>query len=786
MVPSNQPERETCAADSCSGVRLTAGNGCWAHAHDQDVDAGLKQLGEDGDLDARGVPITAQLLQRLLRAAPTDPQGRPSLNSARFSQATFTDEVSFNGVVFNGQAQFDGAAFEGEAGFGGTTFEGKAGFNSVTFEDDVDLDGAAFADEVDFGEAIFKGLVAFNGATFGYMAQFDGATFEGEVDFGGATFQHEVGFDQASFEGEAGFSHSSFEGGAGFRRATFKTGATFNEVSFDGWATFDQASFEGDASFGLVSFKGGAGFRQATFKEGVAFDEASFEGWAQFDDATFEGEAEFNVATFKDRAWFPAVTFKSWAAFYEASFEGWAQFDGATFEGEAGFSGATFKDGAVFSRAAFEWDAWFTAATFEAEAYFQEATFETAREFGPVRVRRQLDLDRATFKQRVRIEAAAATLCARRAQFPTGVQLRLRWAQIVLDDADFAAPCILTGVPPSADLDQDRFTRTWRRLPPRQGRDGRPRLLSLRRADVAGLTIADADLRACRFLGAHNLDKLRVEGDASFGYTPRPWRWTTRQTLAEEHHWRATRAAATGATPRLSGRSGWYPAPYRPPDWLEVEEVPPGQIAGLYRALRKGREDNKDEPGAADFYYGEMEMRRHARHEQARQEGRRGHWGTWAAARVEHAILWLYWLVSGYALRAWRALVAFAALLVLFAALCAYGGGFDPYVASATAGAATTSPREPTPTTRSARESTLTTRPSPARSTPPNALISTPSADTSFGGALVYGARTVIGLGRDPQPRLTRRGDVAQVLLRLLGPVLLGLAILSVRGRVKR
>jgi hypothetical protein len=38
----------------------------------------------------------------------------------------------------------------------------------------------------------------------------------------------------------------------------------------------------------------------------------------------------------------------------------------------------------------------------------------------------------------------------------------------------------------------------------------------------------------------------------------------------------------------------------------------PRQIAGLYRALRKGREDIKDEPGAADFYSGEMEMRRRA------------------------------------------------------------------------------------------------------------------------------------------------------------------------------
>jgi hypothetical protein len=199
---------------------------------------------------------------------------------------------------------------------------------------------------------------------------------------------------------------------------------------------------------------------------------------------------------------------------------------------------------------------------------------------------------------------------------------------------------------------------------------------------------------------------------------------------------------------------------------------------GLYRALRKAREDNKDEPGAADFYYGEMEMRRHARHDQAREERRRRHWGTWAAARVEHAILWLYWLVSGYALRAWRALAAFVALLVLFAAVCVYWGGFASPATSIAVG--------PVPTTTAPGGSAPTARSSPP-STPPAAPTSTTATgDISFGGALVYGARTVIGLARDPQPRLTRRGDVAQILLRILGPVLLGLAILSIRGRVKR
>ena len=40
------------------------------------------------------------------------------------------------------------------------------------------------------------------------------------------------------------------------------------------------------------------------------------------------------------------------------------------------------------------------------------------------------------------------------------------------------------------------------------------------------------------------------------------------------------------------------------------EFLPAVEIAGIYRDLRKGLEDAKNEPGAADFYYGEMEMRR--------------------------------------------------------------------------------------------------------------------------------------------------------------------------------
>ncbi len=81
----------------------------------------------------------------------------------------------------------------------------------------------------------------------------------------------------------------------------------------------------------------------------------------------------------------------------------------------------------------------------------------------------------------------------------------------------------------------------------------RARLVSLRQVDVSNLVLADLDLSRCLFQGAHNLDKVSVEGPPPFKYSPaavrlRLWgrrlpvwrRWSRRQTLAEEHHWRGS------------------------------------------------------------------------------------------------------------------------------------------------------------------------------------------------------------------------------------------------------
>ena len=43
---------------------------------------------------------------------------------------------------------------------------------------------------------------------------------------------------------------------------------------------------------------------------------------------------------------------------------------------------------------------------------------------------------------------------------------------------------------------------------------------------------------------------------------------------------------------------------------IAASPLAPAQIADVYRSLRTSVEVRCNEPGAADFYYGEMEMRR--------------------------------------------------------------------------------------------------------------------------------------------------------------------------------
>jgi uncharacterized protein YjbI with pentapeptide repeats len=543
----------------------------------------------------------------------------------------------------------------------------------------------------------------------------------------------EAHFKEATFESDAAFNWVTFRGPAGFQWATFQRGAWFVKAIFHDRAGFFSARIHGPAQFDGVTFHDEAMFQKATFDSHAWLLAARFHGHADFIGATFEDEAAFRDAVFADQASFRGATFKSLAEFYKVTFKRDALFIDAVFQGDTQFFGATFLRGAWFAR----------------------TTFQQARQLGPMLVRKSLVLDEAVFYQRTQIEVTAVAICCQRTRFLAGVQLRVRWAQVILDDADLAAPSILTGVPPFPNLDEGRLARAVERLLPQPRIEPQwrwqPRLLSLRSADVAGLSLSYVDLRACQFAGAHNLDKLRVETVLDFAHTPGGWRWTARRVLAEEHYWRHQRvagrdapghASATAASSRLQPRQDriWWPSACRPPAWAAPSRpLDPAQVADLYRALRKGREDNKDEPGAADFYYGEMEMRRHAKHGEAKDERRRRHYGPWLSATTERAVLWLYWLVSGYGLRAWRALAALALVIGLVGVGFSRVGFHHPH---------------------------------------PSQLVS-----------WLYALQATVSLeGKAPQlsGQLTLPGELFRVGLRFTGPVLLGLALLSIRGRVKR
>jgi uncharacterized protein YjbI with pentapeptide repeats len=481
---------------------------------------------------------------------------------------------------------------------------------------------------------------------------------------------------------------------------------------------FSEATFQGYAEFTGANLQGGAWFVGATFQGGAEFAGATFQS-VFFAGATFQGPAGFG-----------GVTFQSDAGFSGTTFHGYTVYSEATFQGDARFSEATFQDHAGFSEATFQGDARFDGVTFQGDARFDGATFERAQQFGPLLARRGLNLDAARFAQPVRIEASTIGMCCRQAQFPGGVQFRLRWALVVLDDTDIPAPSLLTGIPRLASETlasaEQQIARDWEQEHAGHVSE-QPRLLSLQGANVGGLGLANVDLAGCRFSGAHNLDELRLEADVAFKPSPAQVGWEQRQVIAEECTWRASQTRpGRWVDPWWPGQADlWWPRDLEKPAALA-----PGAIAGLYRALRKSREDAKDEPDAADFYYGEMEMRRHA-------DGWAAHGDGGSRGRVDRGVLTAYWLVSGYGLRAWRALAWFAGIIVAFA-LAYHLIGFT---------------RPPQPAT--------------------------------YWTSLLYAFRSTISL-TDDEVTLTDWGQLLQALLRLTGPVLLGLALLALRGRIKR
>ncbi|RCH65460.1 pentapeptide repeat-containing protein [Streptomyces sp. SDr-06] len=461
------------------------------------------------------------------------------------------------------------------------------------------------------------------------------------------------------------------------------------------------------------------------------FAMASFTGEAWFVDATFTGRALFSMARFEDRAAFHGVTFTGKAAFDRVAFAGVASFHGARFIADALFS-ATFVG-----------KAWFGRATFHRGVDFRGSVFEEATELGPLVCAGSVNLSATVFRSPVTAELAAHRVLCMRTRWAATATLRLRYATVDLTDAVFDYPLKIASARTAFGRSSGSIVYEARLM----GLDPRVRVASVSGTDAAHLELSDVDLSGCKFTGTFNLDQLQMDGDCSFASAPggiwrlgaRLTRWTPRQALAEEHHWRADR-----------GQVGWTALS----SGSERQGVGPADLTRVYRQLRKSLEDGKNEPDAADFYYGEMEMRRL---DPARPRG-------------ERHLLAAYWALSGYGLRASRALGwLLAAITATVLLMMLWGLPKD----------------DPTPqSTGTLAGQHLTLRTDTPAPVNPGGPLTGRLTSQRFEKSLRVVINSVVF--RSSGQNLTTVGTYTEMVARICEPALLGLAVLAVRGRVKR
>jgi uncharacterized protein YjbI with pentapeptide repeats len=443
-------------------------------------------------------------------------------------------------------------------------------------------------------------------------------------------------------------------------------------------------------------------WRDVRFTGDVDLSGAVFEGRVNFSGCRFESRPNFDNAVFRDRVWFTGARFADGASFRGVTFERYLAFDHVVMLGSADFIGATLQEGMSTEAT------WITD-----ELNLNRAWFENQSLLGVMRVGR-LSLNLTTFSRRVRMEMTARSVMCERATFAGGVQFLLSGADIELRDCGLGPASLVSVLPARPWMRRRRFPRP-------------PRVITISGTDMSNLTFAIVDMSICKMIAAHNLEKIGLDVDDVFGWTPRSFWVSRRKITGDERRWRSAHGPERQ-------RARWAV----PADWpRRTPPVSAAQVARTYRALRRSREEARDEPGAADFYYGEMEMRRLGKALEMRKLLRGRHWRAWSAAVGEHTVLWLYWLVSGYGLRAWRALTALTAvLLVSAAALNAWGfpsGRHRSYLSS-----------------------------------------------------VRFSLEESISLLRGSNETLTNAGQSIDIVLRLVGPLLFGLTVLALRGRVKR
>ncbi|MFJ8718587.1 pentapeptide repeat-containing protein [Streptomyces violaceus] len=606
---------------------------------------------------------------------------------------------------------------------------GTARFSWCTFHDSTLFESIQFDGDARFHSAHFHGASNFSRSIFNGVAEFSRAHFDDDCQFASAEFHRDAVFANSTIKGNAHFSHTCFDDTAAFQGVKFESAANFKHSEFKARSTFAQ-----------IAIKGRGKFHEARFWRSTDFTGSEFSLLTSFTKSTFHSHADFKSASFSD-ATFQWVTFHGEVSFGRAKF-GRGMFSQSSFLNNAHFGYTHFEGASYFTETSFMKSVSFRGSKFDSHAHFVRTKFEEVTRFGPMLCRGSLILNGTSFSKAVIIELAARSVSFHQTHWASTGLLRIRHADVDMSHAVFSSSIILSSA-------TEQFTTGEAAVLDDSSLLGEPepaaRVTSLRGVDAGQLLLNDVDLSGCNFGGAMHLDQLRLEGECKFGRAPtgihidgwRITRWSPRRVVLEEQIWRAAGSRS----------HGWVGG-------SASNTHSPAALTAVYRQLRKSLEDSKNEPDAADFYYGEMEMRRNDP----------------SRPRSERLLLSLYWLVSGYGLRAGRALAWLAvSMTTTLTALILWG---IPSQAPATISHGTFNGRTFTETTEKVKVSQ-----------PSGPLLRRISMERSERALRVVVNSVAF---RSSGQHLTTSGAYIEMASRLAEPVLLGLAVLAIRSRLKR
>jgi uncharacterized protein YjbI with pentapeptide repeats len=634
--------------------------------------------------------------------------------------------IAAEGMAVTGQVNLRRALVTGRAAFGGVSMpdgfviaECRFGRDLVLARSsvgDLSMAGVRIEGRLDMQAARVGGKFAIPGGTVTGMVLLRGATIEGGVDLS-ATHLGCIEGKGLFLKRHCRLEDATVDGALNLCSLEARGRVTLDRVKVGGRLRLDQGVFAQDIRLDRLSVDEDLWADEARFAGAVDLNRAAVGRHMRCRATQFGGNARFYGVVVGGTAWFTDAVFNRDVSFRGAAFARQGRFEGARVHGELNADGIVTEGPLRFE-----------ATVVDGRATFAEGTFISAQTW-ELTANGGLNLARAAFRDGLDASLSAPMVDCSHGRFGAESNIRMRRGVLLMDNTSFRRSSVIAGDP----VDDDSSP---------------PRLASTRYADLRNVVISTLDLRECAFSGAHNLDGVRLDASVLLNGAPRGiaialafppivW-WSKRETLIEEHLWRQGRR--NGAKWRLN-------APAHAPSAQTA-----GEVAALYRALRKGREDARDQPGSASFYYGEMEMRRR----QAR------------AFSADRIVLSLYWLFAGYGLRPGRPLAALLASLTLFAGLFQVYGFEDTAHPFASAQAGVSAPLVQRPVGRL-----------------PDSLNDLRAAYSSS-DAWTYSVTAASAIAGGPDARLTPAGRIYRALLRVLGPIFIGLTLLSVRARVKR